>query len=98
MNLVVLGTATDEACLNEAREKERFAALIEELQRRGATLEGSWNLLGRHDYLLVLDVRGGEREAFAVMSLIAQSGMMRTESFLAIPLDAYFDLARQVAK
>lgn len=98
MNLVVLGIATDEACRTEAQEKDRFTTLIEELERRGVTLESSWNLLGRHDYLLVLDVRGGERDAFTAMSLIAQSGMMRTESFLAIPLESYFDLARQAAK
>ncbi|MCK2215435.1 hypothetical protein MF672_016795 [Actinomadura sp. ATCC 31491] len=98
MQLVVLGTATDEACLTEAEEGERFAALTERLRARAVTVRHAWNLLGRHDYLLVLDVEGGPPEAFAAMSIIAQSGAMRTESFLALPLETYFDLAAQVAR
>jgi uncharacterized protein with GYD domain len=97
MNLAVLAIATDEACLTEAEEQERFAELARRLKDRHVTIEQSWNLLGRYDYLLLLDVQGGEREAFAAMSLIAQSGTMRTESFMALPLDTYFGLAREVA-
>ena len=97
MNLVVLATATDEACLTEAEERERFTALAEQLRGRSVTVQASWNLLGRYDYLLLLDVEGGVPEAFAAMSMIAQSGTMRTESFLALPLESYFDLAREVA-
>jgi uncharacterized protein with GYD domain len=96
MNLVVLATATDEACLTEAQERERFAALTEDLRKRSVTVRASWNLLGRYDYLLLLDIDGGVPEAFAAMSLIAQSGTMRTESFLALPLESYFGLAREV--
>lgn len=97
MIVAVLAAATDEACRSEAEEGERFAMLRESLAGLGARITNAWNLLGRFDYLLLIDVDGDVRNVFAVMSHIAQTGTMRTESLPAIPLEEYFAIARSVS-
>jgi uncharacterized protein with GYD domain len=96
MKLVVLATATDEAAKAEAREGTRFARLRHELGAIGVRIETALNLLGRYDYLFVMDMNGGSDLAFRAMSTVAQSGTMRTETFVAMPLEAYFQLAADV--
>jgi uncharacterized protein with GYD domain len=97
MKLVVLANATDESAKDEASELERFRALEQKIEAAGASIEEAWGLLGRYDYLMILDVAEGPKDAFAAMSAIAQSGTMRTESFVAMELEAYFDLAAALA-
>ena len=97
MQTVVLATATDSACLTEREETARFAGLRQRLGGIGVEITAAWNLLGKYDYLLVLDVGPTAEDAFAAMSLIAQSGTMRTESMVAIPLEQYFGIAERVA-
>lgn len=97
MKLVVLATATDAAAQTEAEEVTRYAQLKTCLRHQGVNIETAFNLLGRHDYLLLMDVQGGPEAAFRAMSTIAQSGTMRTESFIAIPLESYFEIAADLA-
>lgn len=96
MKLVVLATATDNAAESEHEEVERFAFLKSTLESMGVRIETSLNLLGRYDYLFVMEIEGGPEAAFRAMSSIAQSGTMRTESFLAMPLDSYFQMASEI--
>jgi uncharacterized protein with GYD domain len=96
MKLAVLATATDDAARSEHEESERFGVLTKQLERSGARISEAWALLGPHDYLMILDVDGEVEQAFSVMSVIAQSGTMRTESFVAMPLTGYFTLAASV--
>jgi uncharacterized protein with GYD domain len=98
MKLAVLGVATDKACENEEHEGESYQELKSALHSFGIQIEAAYNLLGRYDYLFVLDVDGDVEESFRCMSIFAQSGMMRTESFVAIPLESYFDVAREINK
>jgi uncharacterized protein with GYD domain len=96
MKLVVLASATDAAAESEREEIARFAQLKQQLEKTGVTIEVSLNLLGRYDYLFVMDIPGGPENAFRAMSVIAQSGTMRTESFIAMPLDSYFEMAAEI--
>jgi uncharacterized protein with GYD domain len=97
VHTVVLATATDEACKTEAEELTRFTGLVDQLEDQGVHLVTAWNLLGKYDYLMVLEMADDPRAAFGAMSLIAQSGSMRTESMVAMPLSEYFELAGKVA-
>jgi uncharacterized protein with GYD domain len=97
VHTVVLATATDDACKNESEELHRFTDLTTQLERHGVRVVTAWNLLGKFDYLLILEMTDDPRVAFGAMSIIAQSGSMRTESMVAMPLTEYFDLARHVA-
>jgi uncharacterized protein with GYD domain len=98
MKLAILATATDEAAESEHAEAARFADLKLALTERRARVDAAWGLLGKYDYLLLLDVAGGVENVFAAMSTIAQSGAMRTESFVAMPLERYFELAAGLAR
>lgn len=96
MKLVVLASATDDAAARESEEGRRYAHLKSVLGAQGVQIDAAFNLLGRHDYLLVLEIDGGPEDAFRAMSTIAQSGTMRTESFVAMPLESYFAIAADV--
>lgn len=96
MHLVTLATATDGAAQTEYEETERFAALTASLEAIGVHLRSSWNLLGKFDYLLVFDIGDDPTTAFRAMSVIAQSGTMRTESMMAMPLSDYFQMAAEL--
>lgn len=98
MKLVVLASATDAAAQSEKEEVVRFGGLKQQLEKAGVTIDVSLNLLGRYDYLFVMDVPDGPENAFRAMSLIAQSGTMRTESFVAMPLDSYFAMAADIGR
>ena len=93
MHLVTLATATDDAAYTEYQESERFASLTASLEEIGVSLQSAWNLLGKHDYLMVFEIGDDPSTAFRAMSLIAQSGTMRTESMMAMPLADYFRMA-----
>lgn len=96
MKLVVLARVTAAAAKDEAEEYQRFEALKIRLEAQQSRVEAAWNLLGRYDYLLMLDVPDDVEAAFAALSLIAQSGTMTTETFLAMPLDRYFRIAADI--
>ena len=96
MKLAVLGTATDNAVVTEYRERERFANLRANLADLGVRIDTALNLLGRYDYLFVMSLPDDTDVAFRAMSTIAQSGMMRTESFIAMPLSDYFNIAASI--
>jgi uncharacterized protein with GYD domain len=98
VKLVVLAIATDEACKTEVEEVQRFRSLRERLERRNVSMETALGLLGKYDYLFVLDTDGGPETAFAAMSEIAQSGTMRTETFTAMSLQGYFELAAEIGR
>lgn len=97
MKLVVLAVATDRAAETEYEEITRFERLCEDLALIGVRIEVSLNLLGRYDYLFVMDMKDDHELAFRAMSVIAQSGTMRTESFVAMPLANYLRTAAEVA-
>jgi uncharacterized protein with GYD domain len=93
MHVAILANATDEACKTEHEEGARFAELKQAIAATGVALQGAWGLLGKYDYLLILDIGPDPLRGFAALSLIARSGSMRTESMLAMPLESYFELA-----
>lgn len=95
MTVVLLATATD--ATRTHTETIRLNALRAELESLGVRIESAWVLLGGYDYLLILDVTGPTESAFAAVSKIAQSGTMRTESHVAMPLDCFLDISKDVA-
>ena len=98
MKLAVLASATDAAAQSEKDELVRFAQLKQHLAETGVKIDVSLNLLGRYDYLFIMDIPDGPENAFRAMSVIAQSGTMRTESFVAMPLDSYFEMAAEIGR
>lgn len=93
MKLAILASATEASLQSEQAEKTRLARLYNDLEQLGSTIDMALNLLGRHDYLFVVDIPDEISEAFKVAATMIQSGGMRTETFVGIPVDEYADIA-----
>jgi uncharacterized protein with GYD domain len=97
MKLAILASATEASLEAEHAEEKRIASLYEHIEQIGGVIESGLNLLGRHDYLFVVDMPGDVDAAFQVASAMIQAGGMRTETFVGIPVSAYADIAARLS-
>ncbi|MGH3329234.1 MAG: GYD domain-containing protein [Streptomycetales bacterium] len=88
MNVVLLARAVKAPTRLQA---EQFEELRSQLEGMGVRVESAWVLLGQYDFMFILDISGPPESAFAAISKFVQSGTMRTQSLVAMPLDYFFD-------
>ncbi|MBI3287712.1 MAG: GYD domain-containing protein [Chloroflexi bacterium] len=91
---VALGRATNEGARNLVGFRQRHAAAVKRAEAAGCKVLGSYALLGRYDYLVVLQAPDGETAAKVLIKEVAR-GNVRYETYTAIPIEEFATLVEE---
>jgi uncharacterized protein with GYD domain len=90
---VALGKATDEGVRNMEAFALRHAHAVQRAQDAGAKVMGTYALMGRYDYLVILECPD-EKIALSVLTREASGGNVRYETMPAMPMDEFAALVQ----
>jgi uncharacterized protein with GYD domain len=88
---VALGTITDDGIKNLEAMSIRHKRAVERAQQRGGKILASYALLGRYDYLVLLEAPD-IKSAMYVLTKEAQGGNVRYQTMPAIPMEEFAEL------
>ncbi len=91
---VVLSRLTDEGRKSLKHKPERLKEVNEEVNRMGAKLLHQWALLGRWDFLNIIEAPDNGTIAKVLVEL-GSRGTVETNSTVAMPVDEFLDKLKE---
>jgi uncharacterized protein with GYD domain len=88
---VGLGRATDEGLKNLEGFALRHSRAVERAEESGVKVIASYALIGRYDYLVILDCPDS-KTALKVFTREAEGGNVRYETMAALPTEEFAEL------
>ena len=87
---VMLSTLTPEGVQTLKNNPQRLREVNKEIEQLGATVKAQWAVLGRFDFVNI--VEASDEATMARVSLeLGSRGTARYESLVAIPVDDFID-------
>lgn len=85
---VMLSTLTPEGVQTIKNNPSRIREVNKEIEQLGATVKAQWAVLGRYDFINVIEA--DDEQAMARISLeLGSRGTAKYESLVAIPIDDF---------
>ncbi|MCL4459765.1 MAG: GYD domain-containing protein [Chloroflexi bacterium] len=92
---VALGRATEEGMRNLGGFSQRHEQAVKRAESMGGKVLGSYALLGRYDYLVILECPDVET-ALKVLAREATGGNVRYETMIAIPIEEFAKIVERM--
>ena len=89
-----LGRATNEGARSLVGFKQRHAAAVKRAEAAGCKVLGSYALLGRYDYLVILQAPDAQT-AVRVLLKEVSGGNVRYETYPAFPIEEFANLVEE---
>lgn len=88
---IALGRSTDEGLKNIADLTKRHNAAVERVEAIGVKVQGSWAVMGRYDYVVILDAPDAAA-CIRALTKEASGGNIRYETMIAISTNEFASL------